>query len=121
MRTLPISTSMWTTLLAALTLTPGIAQAGNSDPAPQRIEIGGTTLAAPTHEIEGLFRLSNGKLLQLSRSDDGLFAELNGEITRELRPVAANRLRSRDGRVELSFRVQPDGAVTDITLSLARG
>lgn len=120
MKTLPNSTSILATLLTALTFTTGFAQASSSELAPQRIEIGGITLAAPTSEIEGLFQLSNGKLLQLSRSDYGVMAQLNGGVTRELMPVAANRLRSRDGRVELSFFVQPNGEVTDIKLSLAR-
>ena len=121
MKTLSNSTSILATLLTALTLTTGFAHAATSDSSPQRIEIGGIMLAAPPSEIEGLFQLSNGKLLELSRSDYGVMAQLNGGVTRELRPVAANRLRSRDGRMEVSFRVQPDGAVTDVKLSLARG
>ncbi|MBC7938901.1 MAG: hypothetical protein H7Z19_03910 [Chitinophagaceae bacterium] len=104
-----------------MTLTTGLAQAGTSDPTPQRVEIGASVLAAPASELEGLFKLSNGKLLQLSRSDYGVIAQLNGGTTRELLPIAANRLRSRDGRVELAFRVEPDGAVTEIKLTLARG
>lgn len=121
MKTLPDSTSKFATLLTALTLSTGFAQAGTGEPIPQRIEIGGITLAAPASEIEGLFQLSNGKLLQLSRSDYGVIAQVNGGVTRELLPVAANRLRSRDGRVELAFQVKADGAVSDIKLSLARG
>jgi hypothetical protein len=120
MKTLINSVSALTTLVAALTLSAGAAQANTSESTLQRIEIGGIMLAAPASEIEGMFKLSNGKILQLSRSDYGVMAQMNGGVTRELVPVAANRLRSRDGRLELAFSVQPDGSVTDIKLSMAR-
>ncbi len=93
------------------------ATAGTLD---QRVEINSTVSAPALAAAPGQYKLSNGKILSLQRSSNGVFAQIDNGITRELLLVDPNRLRSKDGRMEVAVVIDANGEVHDVTMRLGR-
>jgi hypothetical protein len=88
--------------------------------------VAGSALAAPAaptevqatsqqlHDVEGSYRLSNGRVLKLIMQDDRLYAELKNHRT-ELVAVGENAFASRDGSISVTYK--PDAATEQISVS----
>lgn len=98
-----------------------LASAGvHADTSLQRVEIDGSASANALAAAPGMYKMSNGKVLSLSRGGNGVFAQLGNGVTKELLLVDRNRLRSKDGRMEVVVEIDSDGEVRNVRMSLAR-
>ena len=83
-----------------------------------------TALAAPSislgdgmdlkNDVEGQYRLENGRDVRLVQVDHKLYLDLNRHYRKELLAVGEKMLASRDGR--LTVRYMPDGPVEQILI-----
>jgi hypothetical protein len=94
MRTLSF---LW--LAAALVAPPVLAQTSS----PTAVH----ATAEQLQDIEGTYKLSNGRIITLLTLDDRLYVELN-RSRKELVAVAENAYASRDGRIRVTYN--PDAS-----------
>ncbi|MET0980765.1 MAG: hypothetical protein ABWY02_01595 [Telluria sp.] len=66
------------------------------------------------NEVEGQYRLENGRDVRLVQMDQKLYLDLNRYYRRELLPVADKVLASRDGKLTVQY--MPDGPVERILI-----
>jgi hypothetical protein len=91
----------------------GSAMAGAPAPATYLVD------AAQQQELEGVYKLSNGKTLRLTMVDDRLYADLSRHTRIHLAPTGPNTYASQGGAISISYRGEP--AHGDIVLSYASG
>lgn len=65
-------------------------------------------------DVEGQYRLDNGRDVRLTLVDDRLYLDLNRHYRREILPVADRVLASRDGKLTVQY--MPDGPVERILI-----
>jgi hypothetical protein len=90
------------------------AHATSSSPLP-----GFAATAEQLHNIEGTYKLSNGRTLRLSAMDNRLYADLKGYYNTELVAVAENLFTSEDG--EISVTIAPENSQDPLTISFNAG
>ncbi|MFC5459248.1 hypothetical protein [Massilia niabensis] len=66
------------------------------------------------NDVEGQYRLENGRDVRLVQVDHKLYLDLNRHYRKELLPVAENVLASRDGRLTVQY--MPHGPVEQILI-----
>jgi hypothetical protein len=98
----------------ATTLLAGSALAGSPAPA----NTGAT--AQQLENIEGAYKLSNGRVLRLSTVDNRLYAEVNGHHRTELVAAAENVFASRDGAIKVTYKPETETSLEQIAVSFAR-
>lgn len=79
----------------------GSALAGAPAPATYLID------AAQQHELEGVYKLSNGKTLRLTMVDDRLYADLNRKTRVALAPIGPNTFASANGAISIVYQGEP--------------
>ncbi len=106
--------------LSALALLALATTGAQADTAAQRVEIEGAASATALAAAPGSYKMANGKILSLTRSHNGVYAQLNEGATKELLLVDRNRLRSKDGRMEVAVELDRYGEVQNVTMTLLR-
>jgi len=114
MRTLPFIFTALFMLCGSAMATPSSAEK-SGDPAPFRQALTTEQL----HELQGTYRLANGRKLQLSASDDRMYASLNGRDLIELVATAENTLSSKDGAISVNYQPQQPSEELRVSYSSA--
>lgn len=85
-------------------------------PAPEgtTVQSAAANSAAPeqVHQLEGVYSLSNGRILHLTAADERLHADFDGNKSIELVPVGENRYASKDGAISVAYKSESDIAVS---------
>ena len=70
------------------------------------------------HDVEGYYRLTDGRVLQVGKRASQVIARLEGEATARLSGRDMQSLRSADGRMEMRFVPNRDGDDLDVVVTL---
>lgn len=85
----------------ACSILAGSAMAGAPAPATYLVDAG------QQHELEGVYKLSNGKTLRLTMVDDRLYADLSRTNRVHLVPAGPNTYTSRNGAISIVYQTEP--------------
>ncbi len=120
--------STTTRLSLAVTTLPALLLALPAQAAVEQVQIRGQNpaLASPgvsrafAADVQGQYRLADGRLLVLSREGAHMLAEVDGMVATPLSATGELSLRSSDGKLTLEFQASDNGLVHAVKMSVAR-